>query len=85
MQRLVKMCELPSDLIRCIVFCIVLYCTFLYCFLLGLKRAGHKLQHDLFFDTLKIQCGCGVQEVLSRANQRQINLRIYSDGTVSED
>ncbi|KAJ6668181.1 hypothetical protein lerEdw1_015558 [Lerista edwardsae] len=48
----------------------------------GLKRAGHKLQHDLFFDTLKIQCGCGVQEVLDRANQRQINLRIYNDGTL---
>ncbi|KAH0628317.1 hypothetical protein JD844_009274 [Phrynosoma platyrhinos] len=48
----------------------------------GLKRAGHKLQHDLFFDTLKIQCGCGIQEVLHRASQRQINLRIYTDGAL---
>lgn len=54
-------------------------------FLIGLKRAGHKLQHDLFFDTLKIQCGCDVQEVLSRAAQRQINLRIYGDGMVSDN
>lgn len=53
-------------------------------FLIGLKRAGHKLQHDLFFDTLKIQCGCDVQEVVYRAAQRQINLRIYNDGTVSD-
>uniref|UniRef100_A0A6J0V3D8 Glycine cleavage system P protein n=1 Tax=Pogona vitticeps TaxID=103695 RepID=A0A6J0V3D8_9SAUR len=48
----------------------------------GLKRAGHKLQHDLFFDTLKIQCGCDIQEVLHRASQRKVNLRIYSDGTL---
>uniref|UniRef100_A0A8C4Y4T6 glycine dehydrogenase (aminomethyl-transferring) n=1 Tax=Gopherus evgoodei TaxID=1825980 RepID=A0A8C4Y4T6_9SAUR len=48
----------------------------------GLKRAGHTLQHDLFFDTLKIQCGCAVKEVFDRAGQRQINFRIYSDGTV---
>ncbi|XP_030423394.1 glycine dehydrogenase (decarboxylating), mitochondrial isoform X1 [Gopherus evgoodei] len=48
----------------------------------GLKRAGHTLQHDLFFDTLKIQCGCAVKEVFDRAGQRQINFRIYSDGTI---
>ncbi|XP_037758995.1 glycine dehydrogenase (decarboxylating), mitochondrial [Chelonia mydas] len=48
----------------------------------GLKQAGHTLQHDLFFDTLKIQCGCAVKEVFDRASQRQINFRIYSDGTI---
>uniref|UniRef100_A0A674KGT3 glycine dehydrogenase (aminomethyl-transferring) n=1 Tax=Terrapene triunguis TaxID=2587831 RepID=A0A674KGT3_9SAUR len=48
----------------------------------GLKRAGHTLQHDLFFDTLKIQCGCAVKEVFDRAGQRHINFRIYSDGTI---
>lgn len=48
----------------------------------GLKRAGHKLEHDIFFDTLKIQCGCSVKEVLERAAQRQINLRINGDGTL---
>uniref|UniRef100_A0A8C0G6M0 Glycine cleavage system P-protein N-terminal domain-containing protein n=1 Tax=Chelonoidis abingdonii TaxID=106734 RepID=A0A8C0G6M0_CHEAB len=48
----------------------------------GLKRAGHTLQHDLFFDTLKIQRGCAVKEVFDRAGQRQINFRIYSDGTI---
>uniref|UniRef100_A0A8C2RW68 glycine dehydrogenase (aminomethyl-transferring) n=1 Tax=Capra hircus TaxID=9925 RepID=A0A8C2RW68_CAPHI len=47
----------------------------------GLKRAGHQLQHDLFFDTLKIQCGCSAKEVLGRAAQRQINIRLFEDGT----
>ncbi|XP_053061101.1 glycine dehydrogenase (decarboxylating), mitochondrial isoform X3 [Acinonyx jubatus] len=46
----------------------------------GLKRAGHQLQHELFFDTLKIQCGCSVKEVLDRATQRQINFRLFEDG-----
>ncbi|ERE77117.1 glycine dehydrogenase [Cricetulus griseus] len=48
----------------------------------GLKRAGHHLQHDLFFDTLKVQCGCSVKEVLGRAAQRQINFRLFEDGTL---
>ncbi|TKC50155.1 hypothetical protein EI555_002858 [Monodon monoceros] len=48
----------------------------------GLKRAGHQLQHDLFFDTLKIQCGCSVKEVLGRAAQRQINIRLFEDHTL---
>lgn len=48
----------------------------------GLKRAGHQLQHDLFFDTLKVQCGCSVQEVLGRAAQRQINFRLFDDCTL---
>ncbi|XP_054439101.1 glycine dehydrogenase (decarboxylating), mitochondrial isoform X2 [Pteronotus mesoamericanus] len=48
----------------------------------GLKRAGHQLQHDLFFDTLKIQCGCSLKEVLGRAAQRKINFRLFADGTL---
>ncbi|KAF4025374.1 hypothetical protein G4228_017412 [Cervus hanglu yarkandensis] len=48
----------------------------------GLKRAGHQLQHSLFFDTLKIHCGCSVKEVLGRAAQRQINMRLFEDGTL---
>ncbi|NXD92529.1 GCSP dehydrogenase, partial [Chaetorhynchus papuensis] len=46
----------------------------------GLRRAGHKLHHDLFFDTLTITCGCPIKEVLDRAALREINFRIYSDG-----
>ncbi|XP_041104459.1 glycine dehydrogenase (decarboxylating), mitochondrial-like isoform X1 [Polyodon spathula] len=45
----------------------------------GLKRAGHKLEHEMFFDTLKIQCGVAAKEILDRAAQRQMNLRLYSD------
>ncbi|XP_064164076.1 glycine dehydrogenase (decarboxylating), mitochondrial-like [Anguilla rostrata] len=45
----------------------------------GLKRAGHTLQHEVFFDTLKIHCGTTAKDVLERAKQRNINLRIYSD------
>lgn len=52
-------------------------------FFIGLRRAGHKLHHDLFFDTLMITCGCSVKEVLDRAALRKINFRIYSDGRVS--
>ncbi|KAM3937705.1 glycine dehydrogenase (decarboxylating), mitochondrial [Leptodactylus fuscus] len=48
----------------------------------GLRRAGHKLHNELFFDTVKIHCGCPVKEVLDRAAQRQINLRVYSDGAL---
>ncbi|KAM8961978.1 glycine dehydrogenase (decarboxylating), mitochondrial [Pelodytes ibericus] len=48
----------------------------------GLKRAGHQLHHDMFFDTLKIHCGCPTREVLDRAAQRQINLRAYSDDSL---
>lgn len=52
-------------------------------FFIGLRRAGHKLHHDLFFDTLTITCGCSVKEVLDRAALRKINFRIYNDGRVS--
>ncbi|MGH0189047.1 UNVERIFIED_CONTAM: hypothetical protein FKN15_033120 [Acipenser sinensis] len=45
----------------------------------GLKRAGHKLEHEMFFDTLKIQCGVAAKEIRDRAAQRQMNLRLYSD------
>uniref|UniRef100_A0A8C2DRS5 Glycine dehydrogenase (decarboxylating) n=1 Tax=Cyprinus carpio TaxID=7962 RepID=A0A8C2DRS5_CYPCA len=46
----------------------------------GLKRAGHKLQHENFFDTLKINCGVAGKDILEKAMLREINLRVYSDG-----
>uniref|UniRef100_A0A4W3I846 glycine dehydrogenase (aminomethyl-transferring) n=1 Tax=Callorhinchus milii TaxID=7868 RepID=A0A4W3I846_CALMI len=49
----------------------------------GLKRAGHKIQHESFFDTLKIHCGVATQEIIDRAAQRQINLRGYGNCMVS--
>ncbi|TNM89292.1 hypothetical protein fugu_003526 [Takifugu bimaculatus] len=48
----------------------------------GLKRAGHRLHSDMFFDTLKITCGVAAKDILERAAQRQINLRLYSEGVL---
>uniref|UniRef100_A0A8B9K922 glycine dehydrogenase (aminomethyl-transferring) n=1 Tax=Astyanax mexicanus TaxID=7994 RepID=A0A8B9K922_ASTMX len=48
----------------------------------GLIRAGHKLQHETFFDTLKIHCGVASKDILEKAVQREINLRVYSEGVV---
>uniref|UniRef100_A0A8D3A859 glycine dehydrogenase (aminomethyl-transferring) n=1 Tax=Scophthalmus maximus TaxID=52904 RepID=A0A8D3A859_SCOMX len=48
----------------------------------GLKRAGHRLHSDVFFDTLKINCGVAAKDILERAVQREINLRIYNEGVL---
>ncbi|XP_070562534.1 glycine dehydrogenase (decarboxylating), mitochondrial-like [Ptychodera flava] len=48
----------------------------------GVKRAGHVIENDLFFDTLKVQCGSARDEVLARAQQKEINVRLYDDGTI---
>uniref|UniRef100_A0A3B3ZSA5 glycine dehydrogenase (aminomethyl-transferring) n=1 Tax=Periophthalmus magnuspinnatus TaxID=409849 RepID=A0A3B3ZSA5_9GOBI len=48
----------------------------------GLKRAGHRLHSDMFFDTLKINCGVAAKDILERAEQREINLRLYSEGVL---
>lgn len=48
----------------------------------GLKRAGHRLHSDVFFDTLKINCSVAAKDILERAEQRKINLRVYTEGVV---
>uniref|UniRef100_A0A669BNQ3 glycine dehydrogenase (aminomethyl-transferring) n=1 Tax=Oreochromis niloticus TaxID=8128 RepID=A0A669BNQ3_ORENI len=48
----------------------------------GLKRAGHRLQSEMFFDTLKISCSVAAKDILERAEQRKINLRVYTEGVV---
>uniref|UniRef100_A0A8C9Y873 glycine dehydrogenase (aminomethyl-transferring) n=1 Tax=Sander lucioperca TaxID=283035 RepID=A0A8C9Y873_SANLU len=48
----------------------------------GLKRAGHRLHSEMFFDTLKINCSVAAKDIVERAAQRQINLRIYTEGVV---
>uniref|UniRef100_A0A4W6EKK1 glycine dehydrogenase (aminomethyl-transferring) n=1 Tax=Lates calcarifer TaxID=8187 RepID=A0A4W6EKK1_LATCA len=48
----------------------------------GLKRAGHRLHSEMFFDTLKINCSVAAKDILERAMQREINLRVYSEGVV---
>uniref|UniRef100_A0A8C4I6W7 glycine dehydrogenase (aminomethyl-transferring) n=1 Tax=Dicentrarchus labrax TaxID=13489 RepID=A0A8C4I6W7_DICLA len=48
----------------------------------GLKRAGHRLHSEMFFDTLKINCSVAAKDIFERASQRQINLRVYTEGVV---
>lgn len=48
----------------------------------GVKRAGHRLHSDMFFDTLKITCSVAAKDILERAAQREINIRVYSEGVV---
>uniref|UniRef100_A0A3P9M057 glycine dehydrogenase (aminomethyl-transferring) n=1 Tax=Oryzias latipes TaxID=8090 RepID=A0A3P9M057_ORYLA len=48
----------------------------------GLKRAGHRLHSEIFYDTLKIHCSVAAKDILERATQRQINLRIYQEGVL---
>uniref|UniRef100_A0A8C5NER3 glycine dehydrogenase (aminomethyl-transferring) n=1 Tax=Gouania willdenowi TaxID=441366 RepID=A0A8C5NER3_GOUWI len=48
----------------------------------GLKRAGHRLHSDMFFDTLRINCSVAAKDILDRAEQREMNLRVYSEGVV---
>lgn len=36
----------------------------------------------MFFDTLKISCSVAAKDILERAEQRKINLRVYADGVV---
>uniref|UniRef100_A0A8C4NWG4 glycine dehydrogenase (aminomethyl-transferring) n=1 Tax=Dicentrarchus labrax TaxID=13489 RepID=A0A8C4NWG4_DICLA len=48
----------------------------------GLKRAGHRLHSEMFFDTLKINCSVAAKDIFERASQRQINLRVYTEGVL---
>uniref|UniRef100_A0A4W5QR98 Glycine cleavage system P protein n=1 Tax=Hucho hucho TaxID=62062 RepID=A0A4W5QR98_9TELE len=51
-------------------------------FVSGLKRAGHRLHSEMFFDTLKVGCSVAAKDILERAVQREINLRVYSEGVL---
>ena len=49
----------------------------------GLRRLGHELVHDLFFDTIRVRPqGLTAEAVLQAALDRQINLRDFGDGTL---
>ena len=49
----------------------------------GLKRLGHGIVHDLFFDTIRVRPeGISPEAVLEAALDRQINLRDFGDGTI---
>jgi glycine dehydrogenase len=49
----------------------------------GLKRMGHEIVHDLFFDTLRVRPhGLSTATVIQAALDRRINLRDFGDGTI---
>ncbi|PSQ96229.1 MAG: glycine dehydrogenase (aminomethyl-transferring) [Bacteroidetes bacterium SW_9_63_38] len=49
----------------------------------GLRRTGHSIRHDAFFDTLRVDLEDTTQErVRERAEAHEINLRYYDDGSV---
>jgi len=49
----------------------------------GLKRLGHQIVHEVFFDTLRVRPnGASLEAVLSNARAHGINLRDFGDGTV---
>ena len=58
--------------------------NFPWLIILGIKSAGHTVANDLFFDTIKVVPKDGVEAVQERAIQKEINLRYFDDGTVSQ-
>ncbi len=50
---------------------------------LGLEKLGHTVRHADFFDTLRVDpVGMDAQTVRHAAEQRQMNLRYYPDGSI---
>jgi glycine dehydrogenase len=49
----------------------------------GLKRLGHEVVHQHFFDTVRVKpAGMTAEEVMKAALDKEINLRDFGDGTV---
>jgi glycine dehydrogenase len=49
----------------------------------GLRRLGHEIVHDVFFDTVRVRpSGMGAEAVMQAALQRKINLRDFGDGSI---
>ena len=52
----------------------------------GLRRLGHRIVHQTFFDTLKVQPAGGSAEqadqIVARAAERRVNLRRFEDGAL---
>jgi len=47
----------------------------------GVKTAGHSLEHETYFDTVKVRLAGDRSHILERAASREINLRQYTDGS----
>ena len=48
----------------------------------GLEAAGHRVQPGMFFDTVKVVPQCSLDDVKTRAAEKEINLRYFEDGSV---
>lgn len=48
----------------------------------GIRKAGHTIRHERFFDTIKIGPSCESSEIRKRAEKLLINLRYFDDGDV---
>ncbi|XP_042864469.1 glycine dehydrogenase (decarboxylating), mitochondrial-like [Penaeus japonicus] len=48
----------------------------------GLQSAGHIIENDIFFDTIKVNPTLAISEIRMRAQQKEINLRYFRDETV---
>lgn len=48
----------------------------------GVQAAGHKLEHEKYFDTLKIIPKINVSKIKEKAEEKKINFRYYDDETV---
>ncbi len=49
----------------------------------GLRRLGHRLRHEAFFDTLRVEpVGIAPAALRAAAERRRINLRYFEDGSV---
>src|SRR5688500_19769187 len=49
----------------------------------GLERLGHRVEHDLFFDTIRVELSRGgAGQVVGQAARRKINVRMLGDTTI---
>ncbi|MDE3117881.1 MAG: aminomethyl-transferring glycine dehydrogenase [Nitrospirota bacterium] len=49
----------------------------------GLRRLGHGIAHQAFFDTLKVTpAGASAEQIAARATERRMNLRRFEDGSL---
>ena len=49
----------------------------------GLERLGHRVEHDLYFDTIRVELsGSGAKQVIAAAAKRRINLRMIGERTI---
>jgi glycine dehydrogenase len=53
-------------------------------FAAGVREQGHRVLHEVFFDTVRVQPGAGRKQtdVRRAAEERKMNLRYFADGTI---